>query len=178
MHSPSSGVPCNTSYLHVYLKLSICSSQRRQVWACKYKHTYIYTYIHTYTQRWYIDGSIQCFSGGHIPLSMVAILMISALVAFIPMTLVFSLKEFEVTKFITAFSSSIELFFQDPVWFKRIQKALCFWFKDRYKWWYSVELFRRLILILMVVPFPGNGVCMYVTMYMWVHMYMYVYMYV
>lgn len=99
-----------------------------------------------YEPRWYIDGSIQCFSGGHIPLSMVAILMISALVAFIPMTLVFSLKEFE-----------------DPVWFKRIQKALCFWFKDRYKWWYSVELFRRLILILMVVPFPGNGYPVFFT---------------
>ena len=31
-------------------------------------------------------------------------------------------------------------------------------FKERYKWWATVELGRRMLLLLFIVPFPGNDV--------------------
>ena len=31
-------------------------------------------------------------------------------------------------------------------------------FKERYKWWATVELGRRMLLLLFIVSFPGNDV--------------------
>jgi len=31
-------------------------------------------------------------------------------------------------------------------------------FKEKYKWWATVELGRRVLLLLFIVPFPGNEV--------------------
>ena len=31
-------------------------------------------------------------------------------------------------------------------------------FKERYKWWATVELGRRMLLLLFIVPFPGDDV--------------------
>ena len=46
-------------------------------------------------------------------------------------------------------------------WVKRLQKPLTSEFKKGYKWWSSVELFRRLILVLVAVSSPGFMVSWY-----------------
>ena len=43
-------------------------------------------------QRWYVSGDIQCFTGGHIPLALLAILMLALCVFLIPTLIVLSIK--------------------------------------------------------------------------------------
>ena len=38
-------------------------------------------------QRWYIDGSVKCFNGGHAPLALLAIFVLAVCVAIIPLSL-------------------------------------------------------------------------------------------
>jgi len=40
-------------------------------------------------------------------------------------------------------------------------------FKEKYKWWAAIELGRRVLLLLFIVPFPGNevGVAFYIHSY-------------
>ena len=50
------------------------------IWLC-INHTYIcmHIYIHmfaSFMQRWFVDGSVKCFTGGHLPLAIVAILIL------------------------------------------------------------------------------------------------------
>lgn len=52
---------------------------------------------------------------------------------------------------------------QNIRWLHRLQSALHVWFKKEYKWWYCIELGRRFLLLLMVVPFPGNQVSFYTS---------------
>lgn len=58
-------------------------------------------------------------------------------------------------------SSAIIIFLQNLRWLHRLQSALHVWFKREYKWWYPIELGRRLLLILMAVPFPSDKVSKY-----------------
>ena len=41
-------------------------------------------------QRWYVNGEVKCFTGGHIPLALLAILVLLAAALLIPLTAVLS----------------------------------------------------------------------------------------
>ena len=55
-------------------------------------------------------------------------------------------------------------------WLNRLENALVF---EKYQWWGAVELARRLLLLVLVVPFPRNDVsalilvriCAYVALF-------------
>ena len=47
---------------------------------------------------------------------------------------------------------------QRIVWIQRLSRAVVYPFKYQYRWWYSVELTRRFVIVLMAVPFPRNNV--------------------
>ena len=49
-------------------------------------------------------------------------------------------------------------FLQRLIWLQRLSRAIRYPFKHQYRWWYSVELARRFVIVLMVVPFPRNNV--------------------
>ena len=51
------------------------------------------------------------------------------------------------------------------IWFKRLTNPAKFNFKDEYRWWYSIELGRRFVAVLMTVPFPKNIVRELITSY-------------
>ena len=52
----------------------------------------MYWFEYFYLQRWYVDGDIQCFTGGHIPLALFAMLTLALCVAIVPTLVIVSLK--------------------------------------------------------------------------------------
>ena len=49
-------------------------------------------------------------------------------------------------------------FLQRPSWLRHTAEIMRKGFKKSYKWWATVELGRRMLLLLSVVPFPGKNV--------------------
>ena len=43
-------------------------------------------------QRWFVDGNIECFTGGHIPLSLLAIAVLVLTVTLVPLIGLISTK--------------------------------------------------------------------------------------
>ena len=60
---------------------------------------------------------------------------------------------------------------QRPGWLRHTAEIVLKGFKEKYKWWATVELGRRVLLLLFIVPFPGNDVS---NMLVWKHTYMYI----
>ena len=54
-----------------------------------YQHTIAVCVVVVLLQRWYIDGTVKCFNGGHAPLGILAILVLGLCVAIIPLSLVY-----------------------------------------------------------------------------------------
>ena len=59
---------------------------------------------------------------------------------------------------IEVLSSVLLIFMQHPGWLRHTTEVVQKGFKERYKWWAAVELGRRMLLLLFIVPFPGNDV--------------------
>ena len=47
-------------------------------------------------QRWFVDGEVQCFTGGHLPLALVAIVILLICALAIIFVFVAAVKEFQV----------------------------------------------------------------------------------
>ena len=47
-------------------------------------------------QRWFVDGEVQCFAGGHLPLALVAIVILLICALAIMFVFVTAVKEFQV----------------------------------------------------------------------------------
>ena len=47
---------------------------------------------------------------------------------------------------------------QRPGWLRHTAEIVLKGFKEKYKWWATVELGRRVLLLLFIVPFPGDDV--------------------
>ena len=50
-----------------------------------------------YTQRWYVDGTVQCFTEGHAPLAVFAILVLAVCVIVIVMVAVIAVGRLRVS---------------------------------------------------------------------------------
>ena len=94
--------------------------------------------LHNYRSRWYVNGNVECFRGGHAPLAILAILVLLFAVLLIPFIAVVSWKTPESSK-----------------WWRILVPPLTSAFKNDLYWWGSVELARRFLLLLFTIPFPG-----------------------
>lgn len=46
-----------------------------------------------YFQRWFIDGEVHCFTGGHLPLALLAMAVLLLCFLLIPLTIIVSFVE-------------------------------------------------------------------------------------
>lgn len=91
--------------------------------------------------RWYVNGNIKCFSGAHIALSLLAIIVLLFSVFLVPLLL------------FVIFTERKQLS-RRPRWFELA--AVAFQDSFKYWWWCAMELFRRLVLVTLAVAFPRN----------------------
>ncbi|XP_065907815.1 uncharacterized protein [Dysidea avara] len=88
--------------------------------------------------RWYIDGRVECFTGSHIPLAIVAILVSALCMLLVIFVMAVTSKKIK------------------QHWVKSMSKTLKQPFKDKYCSWASVELLRRYIFLAIIVAVPRN----------------------
>ena len=92
--------------------------------------------------RWFVNGNIQCFTGAHVALGLVAIvvLVFSVCVMFLPFVAIYAEK-------------------RNLSWCRKLCELAVSAFGNsfNYQWWIAVELFRRFILVTMAVWFPRNN---------------------
>eukprot|EP00731_Ephydatia_muelleri_P010299 Em0005g885a len=95
---------------------------------------------------WYINGNIQCFTGWHIPLAILAILILILCVAtIIPLV----------------FINTVPIWLQCHI--RNITPAMIIGYRDEVKWFGSMDLLRRIIMVLLIVALPGDEVIIAVT---------------
>lgn len=92
--------------------------------------------------RWFVNGNIQCFAGAHIALSLLAIVVLLFSFSLVPLLLM------------VIFAEEKQLS-RRPRWFELAVVA----FEESFKfwWWGPLELFRRLVLVILSVAFPRNN---------------------
>ena len=56
-------------------------------------------------------------------------------------------------------------FIQNPGWLRHTAEVVQKGFKKQYRWWATVELGRRVLLLLVIVPFPGKDVSDYLSLH-------------
>lgn len=92
--------------------------------------------------RWFVNGNIQCFTGVHIALSLFAIVVLLFCFSLVPLLL------------LVIFAEEKQLS-RRPRWFElavvAFEQSFKFW------WWGPLELFRRLVLVILSVAFPRNN---------------------
>ena len=99
--------------------------------------------------RWYINGNIKCFKDAHGVLAVLAIVILLLAVIIIPLI---------------ALPTSWKKPKRKIEWLKFVIPPLSYAFKDKFKWWGSVELSRRFLLLLFTIAFPGNIAQTYLLM--------------
>ena len=99
--------------------------------------------------RWFVNGNIPCFTGAHIALGLLAIVVLLFSFSLIPLL------------FLVIFAEEKQLP-RRPRWFELAAVA----FQQSFKlwWWGPLELLRRLILVILSVAFPRNDYPMMFTL--------------
>ena len=111
--------------------------------------------------RWFINGDIECFKGGHLPLALLAITVLLIAPLLIPLTVLITQRKLP----------------ENFRWLKYLVSPLTEAFTDDYKWWSAIELLRRFLLLLFIVPFldnpivPAFVVMIFATIYLFVQPY-------
>ena len=93
----------------------------------------------TRVPRWFVNGNMKCFNGGHIPLGLLAIAILFACTVLSPLAVLFSLNYIKKIR-----------------WFHNLVEPLTNPYKEIFKWWSAIDLFRRLLLLTIIVALPGN----------------------
>ena len=91
--------------------------------------------------RWYIDGDIECFKGGHLPLALLAITVLLVALLLMPLSIIIALQKLP----------------QRFRWLKYLISPLTEAFRDNFKWWSAIELLRRFVILLFIFPFHGSA---------------------
>ena len=91
--------------------------------------------------RWYINGDIECFKGGHLPLALLAITVLLLALLLIPLCALITFEKLPVK----------------ARCFHHLLSPLTKSFKAEVHWWGAIELSRRFLLLLFTIPFPGNN---------------------
>ena len=58
-------------------------------------------------------------------------------------------------------ASSKNTFLQRPSWLRHTAEVVQKGFKEQYRWWATVELGRRILLLSIIVAFPGKYVSLF-----------------
>ncbi|XP_065908079.1 uncharacterized protein [Dysidea avara] len=98
------------------------------------------------SMRWFVDGTVECFSGGHAGLATFAILVL-----IVCTLLIIALVVVVLGKVKTIISCG-----QVHLRTIRLEKLLQEPFVGQYNWWAPTELIRRLMFIILIMAFPGN----------------------
>ena len=93
--------------------------------------------------RWFVNGNVECFTGAHIPLGILAMLVLFLYGVSLPLLLLFAI-----------FAKKRQLK-RRPWWLDLA--AVAFQQSFKYQWWGALELFRRLVLVMLAVVFPRNN---------------------
>lgn len=122
-------------------------------------------------QHWFYDGEVICFQDpGHIALSIVAIIVLALLVLLSPALLIFTTVvnsnrvRKHLMKALLFFMLLLILFHacmqNQSLTVNWVMDALTEGYRDSWEavWWTSWELFRRYLLIAIVVSLPGRSV--------------------
>eukprot|EP00731_Ephydatia_muelleri_P010194 Em0005g780a len=91
--------------------------------------------------RWYVDGTVECFTQGHLPLALFSILALVLEAGLIPLVVMISMEKLK-----------------QPFWLRHLVQPLTDAFKEDWRWWGAMELTRRFLLLLFTLPFPGNPI--------------------
>lgn len=90
---------------------------------------------------------MKCFSGTHIPIGIVAILVLICCVALLPIAVFVSLGKLK-----------------RPRWIRFLEEPLTCAYKDGYKWWSGIELGKRILLVLFAIALPNNDYAVILTL--------------
>ena len=93
----------------------------------------------TRVPRWFVNGNVKCFNGDHIPLGLLAIAILFVFTLLAPLAVLFSLDYIKKIR-----------------WFHNLVEPLTNPYKEIFKWWSAIDLFRRLLLLTFIVALPGN----------------------
>ncbi len=89
--------------------------------------------------RWQVNGNMKCFNGTHIPIAILAILVLICCVALVPICILVSLSKIK-----------------RPRWIRFLEGPLTYAYKDNYKWWSGIEFGKRIVLVLFAIVIPNN----------------------
>jgi hypothetical protein len=92
------------------------------------------------SSRWYVNGEVQCFSGGHVALGLLAILLLLTALLLIPLLVLVTTDRWRIYGL------------------KYFRSPLAAVYREGWEWWASVELGRRFLLLLFTVSLPQNEV--------------------
>ncbi len=90
---------------------------------------------------------MKCFNGTHIPIGIVAILVLMCCVALPPFTVLVSLNKLK-----------------RPSWIRFLEEPLTYAYKDNYKWWSGIELGKRIVLVVFAITLPNNDYAVIFTL--------------
>ena len=111
-----------------------------------------------------MNGNVECFTGGHIPLALLAIAVLVITALLVPLVGLVSMKQ-HLIKVNQDLSEPVVYSYyvvhhvtQSLYWLKYAEDPLTAIYKEDWRWWSVVDLARRLIFILFVILFPRNSV--------------------
>lgn len=94
--------------------------------------------------RWYINGEVGCLTGAHIPLGILAFVVLLAATLLIPFVF---------------YVSASEIIPKAPALPRRLRylvKPVTYPFKEKFRWWGAMELSRRLVLFVFTTTYPDQ----------------------
>lgn len=114
-----------------------------------------------------MSGDIECYRESHLPLALLAIAVLLVCFLAIPLTALLTTNKVPVSTYMhcTCILSLCYLSGQVKICAKvakHLYKPLTGSFRSPFKWWASVELARRFVLIVFIGAFPANNVSLYV----------------
>ncbi|XP_065909021.1 uncharacterized protein [Dysidea avara] len=116
------------------------------------------------SMRWFVDGTVECFSGGHAGLATFAILVLivcTLLIITLVVVVLGKVKKIKGCLRLRLWTAMFEKLLQEP-------------FVDQYYWWAPTELIRRLLFIILITAFPGNLIPVMLLVMISVAVYMYI----
>ncbi|XP_065907348.1 uncharacterized protein, partial [Dysidea avara] len=119
--------------------------------------------------RWFEDGTVECFVGGHLPLALLAITVLIFYVALIIFVVAVVMRKIK-----RGWAISMAGILHKPYKEMTLRVAHPSSIKSYYKCWAAVELIRRVVIIVFIAVAPGNLVPLLLVMMMMATVYMYI----
>lgn len=113
-------------------------------------------------QRWFHDGTVKCFSGGHIGLTLLALIVILYLLITIPSFFIMSfdksdrVRETCFTLNVCIFIVSFSLSHQIHRCFHFAAQSVNAQFKEKYFYWGTIILLKKMIIVVLLVAIPSK----------------------